>query len=164
MQRAIPGSGGGCEKLPATKAKSQIVVTQAVDINAGMDGAWYNPATSGQGLLVDSHRDSEGESFLFMAWFTFGESTQSGQRWLTAQGLFEGSTVNVTLYETTGGRFDNPLDTVTSRVGQATLEFEDCSNARLNYSFDNISKSGEIELIRAIPGGEARCEDLAASK
>ena len=42
---AIPGSGDLCEGLSGS-------ATQAVDINAGMDGAWYDPNTPGQGFLT----------------------------------------------------------------------------------------------------------------
>lgn len=32
--------------------------------------------------------------FIFVAWFTYGEDTTSGQSWLTAQGTFDGSTAD----------------------------------------------------------------------
>jgi hypothetical protein len=45
-----PGSGNVCEGLSGN-------ATQAVDINAGMDGAWFDPDTTGQGFFIDAHPD-----------------------------------------------------------------------------------------------------------
>jgi hypothetical protein len=57
--------------------------TQYITINAGHAGAWFNPDTSGQGQLIDVEPE---EQFIFVAWFTYGEDSALGQRWLTAQG------------------------------------------------------------------------------
>jgi hypothetical protein len=67
------------------------------------------------------------------------------------------------VFETTGGLFDDSRKTETSRVGSATIEFTDCKNARLNYSLEDEGRSGEIELIRVLPGGEAICEEIAGA-
>ncbi len=101
LMRVIPGSGNICEGLSGNN-------TQAVDINAGMDGAWSDSDTSGQGYFIDAHPNPEGDNFIFVSWFTFGDETASGQRWLTAQGGFEGSTAEIDAVETTGGSFDDP--------------------------------------------------------
>jgi len=162
LQRAIPGSENVCEQITAADGETEVT-TQAQDINAGMDGAWYKPATSGQGLLVDVHPDPNGDDFIFMAWFTFGDATSSGLRWLTGQGGYAGATADLELFETTGGLFDDSRMTETVKVGSATIEFTDCKSARLNYSLEDEDRSGEIELIRAIPGGEGLCEKMAGA-
>jgi hypothetical protein len=157
LMRVIPGSENICEGLSGNN-------TQAVDINAGMDGAWFDPSTSGQGYFIDAHPDPEGGNFIFVSWFTFGDETASGQRWLTAQGGFEGSTAEIDVFETTGGSFDDPQATSTTKVGTMSLDFTDCSNAQLSYSLPANAVEGDIAITRVIPGGQALCEELAGAE
>lgn len=154
LQRVIPGSGNTCEALAGAAMES-------VDINPGMDGAWYEPATSGQGFFLDAFPGSGGDGFLFVSWFTYGDSTASGLRWLTAQGDFTGATAQLDLNETTGGSFDDPRQPSTVKVGTLSFEFDDCAHAVLNYAFDNAPLEGEIALERVLPGSDALCQALA---
>jgi hypothetical protein len=157
LRRVIPASGGVC----AEKAANRL---QTVEINAGMDGAWYDPQTTGQGFFIDAHPDPEGGHFIFISWFTYGSETASGQRWLTAQGSFEGSTATIDISETTGGSFDDPQPTMTDSVGTMSLDFSDCSQALLTYSLPAEGIDGQIDLVRVVPGGEALCEEMAAAE
>jgi hypothetical protein len=135
-----------------------------VSINAGMDGAWYDENTSGQGFLIDAHPNPGGDNFIFVAWFTYGEDTASGQRWLTAQGSFEGSTAEIDVFETTGGSFDDPQEPGTTKVGTMSLDFTDCSNAQLSYSLPANGAEGDVAITRVIPGGQALCEELVGAE
>ena len=155
--RAIPGSGNVCEERSAN-------ATQAVDINLGMDGAWFDPETSGQGFFVDVHSSPEHGNFIFVSWFTYGEETASGQRWLTAQGTFRGSSATIGVNETTGGSFDDPLAPTTVRIGEMTLDFSDCSNAALTYSLTDEGAEGDIALTRVVSGTEALCQEYAETQ
>jgi hypothetical protein len=156
LLRVIPGSGNVCEGLSGN-------TTQAVDINAGMDGAWFDPNTSGQGFFIDSHPDPAGGNFIFVSWFTYGEDTASGQRWLTAQGSFEGSMAEIDVFETTGGSFDDPQEPGTTQVGTMSIDFTDCSNAQLSYSLPADPATGDIAITRVIAGAQALCEELAGA-
>ncbi len=153
LQRAIPGSENICEQQRAN-------TTQSLDINAGMDGAWFDENTPGQGYLIDAHPNSDGSSFIFVAWFTYGGDTASGQRWLTAQGDFEGSSASIDLYETTGGSFNDSHSVNTDKVGTMTIDFQDCNNALLTYSLTEEALNNSIAISRAIPGSQALCEEL----
>ena len=153
LERAIPGSGNTCEGLDGRS-------TQAVDINAGMDGAWFDLVTSGQGYLVDSYPNPDGSNFIFVAWFTFGEDTASGQRWFTAQGSFAGSLAELDVFESTGGSFDDPQAPSTTKVGTMSIDFTDWSNAQLSYSLPADPAAGNIAITRAIAGAQALCEEL----
>ena len=155
LVRLIPGSGTVCAERSGN-------ALQAVDINAGMDGAWYEAATAGQGFLIDTHPDPQGGNFIFVAWFTYGEDTASGQRWLTAQGSFEGPTAVIDVSETTGGSFDDPQAVSTVKVGEMSIDFSDCSHALLTYTIPDEGLQGEIDISRLLPGGAALCEELAA--
>jgi hypothetical protein len=135
--------------------------TAAVDINAGMDGTWVNSDTLGQGFLIDAHPDAQSGNFIFVAWFTYGNDTESGQRWLTAQGSFAGSTAAIDVYETTGGLFDDPQAADTRPAGTMTVDFADCNNAQLSYSLADDDLHGDMTISRLIPAAQATCKDLA---
>ena len=160
LERLIPGSGQVCE----AQSSQAAITTEAVDINPGMDGAWVNEQTLGQGFLIDAHPNPDGGNFIFAAWFTYGDDTASGQRWLTAQGDFTGSTAAIDVYETTGGSFDDPQLVDRDKVGTMTIDFENCSEAQLTYSLTDDDVAGDMEISRLIPGGQALCEELAGSE
>ena len=160
LHRVIPGSDHVCEDHVARAA----MATEAVAVNAGMDGAWVNGDTLGQGFLVDAHPDPEGGNFIFVAWFTYGDDTVSGQRWLTAQGGFAGSTAAIDIYETTGGLFDDPHPVDVSPVGTMTIDFADCSNAQLSYTLSDEGLGGDMAISRLIPNAQAMCEELAGAQ
>ena len=156
LNRVIPGSGNVCEERGGN-------ATQAVDINAGMDGAWFDTNTPGQGFFIDVHPDPEGGNFIFVSWFTYGGDTASGLCWLTAQGGFEGSIAEIDVFEVTGGSFDNPQPVSTVNVGTMSIDFTDCNHALLTYSLTDDSAEGDIEITRVIPEGKALCEELAGA-
>ncbi len=154
LERVIPGSGNLCDVLrdPAVEAET---------INRGMDGAWFDPDTSGQGFFIDVHTDSDENRFIFVSWFTYGDNTGSGQRWLTAQGNFEGSIAEIDIYESTGGSFDAADKVETIKVGTMDINFADCEAAVLSYTLDAEGRSGDIAITRVVPGAGALCKNLA---
>jgi hypothetical protein len=125
-----------------------------------LSGNWFDPATSGQGLTVEVNPNS---STVFSAWYTYASNGASagaaGQRWYTAQAASFSPglrSIPVTIYETTGGRFDTPTvpGQATSVVGTGTLAFQSCSAATFSYSFTGGSSSGgsgTINLNRVGP-------------
>jgi N-acetylneuraminic acid mutarotase len=151
LQRAIPGAENVCQERAGQS-------TEPLEQNDGRDGAWFDAATPGQGFLIDAHPDDE---FIFVAWFTYGDDTASGQRWLTAQGPLQGSNADVVVYETLGGSFDKPGPSETNAVGTMTIDFTNCSNALLSYSIPDEELAGMINIERAIPGTEGLCEELS---
>jgi YVTN family beta-propeller protein len=136
----------------------------AAPSNFPLSGSWYNPATSGQGLILDVN---PAVNLLAAGWFTYAPngSTIGGgasQRWYSLQttqfvpGMH--SVGNVPIYETTGGLFNAPSTVTTTQVGTATVAFQSCSAATLAYSFTggaNQGLSGTINLSRvgATPAG-----------
>jgi hypothetical protein len=133
-------------------------LTSARPTNAdfALSGNWYDPSTSGQGIIVEVNPNA---AIVWFAWYTYAVDGLSlgvaGQRWFTGQGRFEPGTRSIPLivYETTGGVFDgNTPDTqATLAVGSATLTLEGCGNASLSYAFTagaNSGRSGAIPLLR----------------
>jgi subtilisin family serine protease len=115
-------------------------------------GAWYNPETSGQGQMIEVNADL---GVVFGGWYTHDANGQSGsasQRWYTFQGTYSpGDTVRtVPVYRNTGGNFDAPPITTAVPVGSATLSFQSCSSARLQYQvdLDGQTRTGTIPLSR----------------
>lgn len=124
-----------------------------------LSGNWYEPATSGQGLVIEINPVSQR---LFAGWFTFAPNGQSiggaaSQRWYTLQAPIPAtgnSFANIPIVGTTGGVFDDPKMVSTVQVGTATLSFQSCSAATLSYSFNagpNAGKNGVINLSRSGP-------------
>ena len=141
-------------------------------INPGLNDAWYNPATNGQGFLVTVFPDA---GLVFLAWFTFDAERppedvtaimgDPGQRWLTAQGSFSGDTANLVLFETKGGVLDRAEPVATtgqSGIGTLVLEFADCRNGMATYDIPSLGLAGTIPLQRIVEDNVALCEVLAA--
>ncbi len=138
-------------------------------INQGIAGAWFNPATSGQGFLIDIEPVSR---FMFAAWFTFQTSPPTAafklgapeHRWLTIQGNYSGASAPLMVFQTSGGIFNNGQATTTTQVGTATLSFTSCTSGTVNYTLTNPPLSGSIPITRALPGSEALCQSLSEAE
>lgn len=128
-------------------------------IDEGLDGAWYEPATAGQGWLFDVRA---ADRFLLGAWFTYGSGAtatpskvgHSSQRWLTLQGNYDGSQAQLPIYSSSGGQFDQAGGVSTVQVGRATLERVDCGHLRIDYALDE-GLSGSLLLERLLPAASA---------
>ena len=141
-------------------------------INAGLNDAWFNPATNGQGFLISVFPDRRE---MFVAWFTFDTERppenvtaflgEPGHRWLTAQGPYDGDTANLTIFVTEGGVFDAAEPVATTDLagdGTLTLEFADCTEGLVNYEITSLGISGEIPIERITPDNVALCETLGS--
>ncbi len=138
-------------------------------INPGLNGSWFNAATSGQGIFIDVFPDIP---LVFMAWFTYDTSQapdgatavvgDPNHRWVTAQGPFADDTADLQITLTTGGLFDDPAPTSNQSVGTITLRFTDCSNGTLEYNFPDLGLSGSIPLTRIANDNVALCETIAS--
>jgi len=141
-------------------------------INAGLNDAWYNPATNGQGFLISVFPDRRE---MFVAWFTYDTERppedvtallgEPGHRWLTAQGPYDGDTANLTIFVTEGGVFDSVVPAASTDLagdGTMTIEFADCTEGLVNYEITSLGISGEIPIQRIAPDNVALCETLAS--
>jgi hypothetical protein len=132
--------------------KCMTAASTSARADFGHSGNWFNPATRGQGVVLELNPRS---STVFFAWLTYDR--QSGQRWYTGHAVYapNARTLPVTLYETSGNSFDSPDRWYqTSAVGTATLTFTSCDAARLVFSFTagtNLGESGTIDLSRVGP-------------
>lgn len=148
-------------------------------INKGHAGAWLNPETAGQGVFVGVF-DQGGDQppGVFAAWFTFDSGDGAtkfageGQRWFVGQGAVstdDPSTAEVTLFQTTGGSFNQPFpdQPPSERVGSMTLGFEDCSSGSLSFELfaemdDTPTLSGDMNIQR-VTGDPSLCQEIAGT-
>lgn len=140
-------------------------------INAGVNDAWFNPATNGQGLLIVAWEEIQ---YMFVAWFTYDTERppgdlqailgEPGHRWLTAQGSYSGDTARLDLYSTSGGVFDNAEPAAGEPVREGTLQihFANCSEATAIYDMPRAGVSGAMPLQRIVSDNVALCDALKA--
>ncbi|MEJ8566271.1 peptidylprolyl isomerase [Elongatibacter sediminis] len=139
-------------------------------INAGLNDAWFNPATSGQGFFITVFPDL---GQVFLAWFTYdvtrpgtGAEAQLGEpghRWLTAFGPFSGNRAELDVEITSGGVFDTS-DPVPAQEADGTvvLEFTDCETGTIEYDLPSIDRQGVIPIERLALDNVPFCESLTA--
>jgi len=141
-------------------------------INSGLNDAWFNLTTNGQGLLITVFPEIKQ---MFLAWFTYDTERppedvgaflgEPGHRWLTAQGPYDGDTANLTIFVTEGGVFDSAQPAAATDPagdGTMTIKFADCSEGLVNYEIISLDISGEIPIERITPDNVALCEALSS--
>lgn len=140
-------------------------------INPGLNDAWFNVATNGQGVLLSVFPETQ---VMFLAWFTFDTERppedatavlgEPGHRWLTAQGPYDGNTANLTIYSTEGGVFDSAEPAPAADpdgIGTMTVEFADCTEGLISYDMPSLGLSGQVPIQRIVDDNVALCEILA---
>jgi len=121
----------------------------------GLSGAWSDPAKSGQGVWFDV--DAQ-DGTLAAGWATFAPADDVRflgvwrQRWFTLRAPMSDpkSIASIPIYSTIGANFNatSPAPT-TLQVGTASLSFDGCTRATLNYTFTrglNAGLSGTTQL------------------
>ena len=138
------------------------------EINAGLNDAWFNLATAGQGFLISVFPDRKE---MFVAWFTFDTERppedvtamlgDPGHRWLTASGGYAGDTATLDVFLSTGGVFDSPVPPVTTGpdpVGTMVIKWNSCNSAVLTYDLPTFGVMGEIPIERIVGTYIPLCE------
>jgi DNA-binding beta-propeller fold protein YncE len=138
-------------------------------INAGLNDAWFDPATAGQGLFITVFPEI---GRIFVAWFTYelerpDDSVtailgEPGHRWLTAFGPYDGNVAELAIEVTSGGVFDAPEPPVEQvNDGTLLLQFSGCNSATVVYDMPSLGLFGEIPIQRIALDNVAYCESLA---
>lgn len=137
-------------------------------INSGLNDAWFNPATAGQGFFFNVFPD---QGLFFLSWFTFDTERppadvtallgEPGHRWITAQGSFSGNVATLDATLTSGGVFDSAMPMVENEAyGTVTVTFEGCDAATVAYDFPDPGVSGTVPVQRVVQDNVALCEAL----
>jgi endonuclease I len=143
---------------------------RSLEINAGLNDAWFNPDTNGQGFLVAVFPEIR---YMFVAWFTFDSERPPedvaavigapDQRWLTAQGPYSGDTAELDVFVSRGGVFDQadpPVEEPLENVGSMKLHFAGCNAGTVVYDLPAEGLSGAVPIQRAALDNVALCEAL----
>ena len=151
------------------ETESDNVCQEGFVINAGLNDAWFDAATAGQGFFFTVFPDLES---IFLAWFTYdrdrpdeeimAEFGEPGHRWVTAYGEYSGNSAVLDVEFTFGGEFNSvvPTPMQDADYGTISLEFCDCESARLMYDFPSPEMAGNIDLTRIVDDNVALCEEL----
>jgi hypothetical protein len=155
-----------------TNNRIQVFSTEAsLTVNPGLNDAWYEPATAGQGFFITVYPDIQR---MFLAQFTFDAERpaedvtailgEPGHRWLVALGEFSGTSAELQATLTEGGIFDSGEGEIreTTPYGAYRVEVLDCNTIRLEYDLPAIPKQGTIMLERVVTDNVALCEALSA--
>jgi endonuclease I len=144
-------------------------------INAGLNDAWYNPGTDGQGFFITVFPDL---SAMSIAWFTYDtalpdEDAQAnlgdpGHRWITAVGPIDGNQAVMNIDMTSGGLFDTQREVEHTDPpgadGTITVTFENCHSASIDYDISSINRQGSVAVQRVADDNIALCEELSAGQ
>lgn len=139
-------------------------------INPGLNDAWFNPETDGQGFFISVFPDI---GLMFLAWFTYeverpdesipAQLGEAGHRWLTAQGAYAGNQAVLDIYIARGGVFNtSPPEPVLNMDGTITIEFSNCNAGTVTYDIPSIGRQGVIPIERIALDNVSLCESFAA--
>ncbi|NNK33956.1 MAG: glycoside hydrolase family 16 protein [Xanthomonadales bacterium] len=173
----LPGAPDANTLFPQELVVDYVRVYQEADppaflINAGLNDAWFNPLTNGQGFFVNVFPDT---GIVFVGWFTYDVERppedvtailgEPGHRWLSAQGPFTGDTATMDVYLSSGGVFDaeNPPVGTPENIGTMTITWTDCNTAQVSYDLPGLGLSGTIPIQRIVLDNIALCEALSTN-
>jgi hypothetical protein len=184
---AEPGPGPGVGGFPdiggevhlsdnLTGCNSVEEIMAAVNpskINPGLNDAWYDPETSGQGFFITVFPDL---GYVSLAWFTYdtelpAEDAQAnlgdaGHRWLTAIGPITDNQVMMNITMTSGGIFDTSTEIERTDPagsdGSITLTFDSCNSGTVEYDIPSINREGIVPIQRVANDNIVLCEALKA--
>ena len=161
-------NGVGCNSV-----RQILLGIDRFKINPGLNDAWYDPETPGQGFLMTVLPEAE---TLFLAWFTFDTERppedssahlgEAGHRWLTAQGSYDANFAWLDVSLTQGGVFNEgePVPQRGEPVGHMQIYWDDCESADLSYQLAGLGLSGGMRLRRIVPDNVPLCEALSADE
>jgi hypothetical protein len=141
-------------------------------MNAGLNDAWYNPETDGQGFFITVFPDLGKVS---MAWFTYDTELSSedaqanlgdaGHRWITALGPIVGNSANMDIEIASGGIFDTATSIQRTDPpgsdGTITLTFDSCNSGTVEYDITSINRQGTVPIQRVAGDNIVICEALS---
>jgi hypothetical protein len=149
---------------PATACSSTVptgnVTPPANYADVQHSGAWYEPATSGQGLMIDIVPSID---TFFAAWYTYAPQTAgltgtAAQRWFTLQdNTYTPGDLHlsdVPIIATSGGIFNQSSAVSVGQVGTAQIDFTSCTTMTLSYAFTQgefAGLSGTINEKAIVP-------------
>lgn len=151
--------------------ETAVFVFEDFVMNAGLNDAWFNPVTDGQGFFITVFPEL---GFVTLAWFTYDtelpplDATANlgdpGHRWLTAGGVIAGNQSVMNIEFTSGGLFDaastiERTDPV-GADGTLTMTFENCNEGTIDYDITTINAQGTVPIQRVAVDNASLCNAL----
>jgi len=146
----------------------EVLVRPPLSINAGLNDAWFDPKTDGQGFFVNVFPDL---GFMSLAWFTYDTELPDedlvanlgdfGHRWLTALGQSNSCKSVLDISTTSGGLFDTATEIKSIDDGTITLTFHDCYSGTVEYDIPSIDRRGTVPIERIAKDNVVLCELLS---
>lgn len=147
------------------------IVPESFQINPGLNDAWFDQDTNGQGFFIVVYPD---ESTMFLSWFTYETERpdpsipanlgEAGHRWVTAQGSYANNQAVLDIYITAGGVFDrSPPVPVSNKDGTMIVEFKNCTEGTVTYDIPSIERQGVVPIKRVANDNIPLCEALEAA-
>jgi hypothetical protein len=154
-------------------AETYLQLAERFRINAGLNDAWYDPMTDGQGFFITVFPDM---GRVTLAWFTYDTELPDpeavanlgdpGHRWLTAIGKIQGNQAVMRIVFTRNGIFDTPTKVQRTDPpwsdGQLVLTFDDCNSGTVEYDIPSIGRTAIVPIQRVAEDNIALCEALGA--
>jgi len=150
---------------------NRITVTEdnnPFTINAGLNDAWFNPATDGQGFFITAFPELKK---VLLAWFTYDtfqppeDATanlgDANHRWLTAVGSYSENQANMKVEIASGGIFDTATDIERVTDGSILLTFKNCNEGTVEYNLESSQRHGIVPIERVAKDNISLCEALA---
>ncbi len=154
------------DNLVMTAVAEQVVVAP-FQMNPGLNDAWYNPATDGQGFFITVFPDL---NIVLLAWFTYDTTLpaqgamanlgDAGHRWLTAVGPINGDSAVLEIEIASGGLFDDPAMVGRQVDGSITLTFTSCTSGTVEYNIPSINRQGNVPIERVAKDNATLCDAL----
>jgi len=144
-------------------------------LNSGLNDAWFNPETDGQGFFITVFPDLD---LVSLAWFTYDtelppEDAQAnlgdaGHRWITALGPITANQSSMNITVTSGGIFDMASEIERTQPagsdGTISLTFENCASGTVEYDIPSIGRQGTEPIQRVANDNQVLCEALSAAE
>lgn len=142
--------------------------TPVYGINSGLNDAWFNPETDGQGFFITVY---PGVQTMFLSWFTYDAERppddvntiigEPGHRWLTAQGGYAANEAQLDIWIAHGGVFDSPYPVPSlSPDGEMIVEFDTCNSGTITYTIPSAGMHGTVPIERIALDNAGYCAAL----
>lgn len=146
---------------------SEVVEQAPFVMNTGLNDAWYDPETDGQGFFITVFPDL---GTVLLSWFTYDTELpdmnamanlgDAGHRWMVALGPIDGNTAVMDIDSPSGGLFDDPTPIEHRPDGTITLTFDDCNSGTVEYDIPSINQQGTVPIQRVANDNIELCETL----
>ena len=164
-------AGGSCRfataenlGLLSSKIKTRAALVNQPAVDRGVNGDWYTPSRSGEGLKVEALPG--GRALVnFFSYPKTGEAAE--QLWLTGTGTITENGIAIDdLYRTKGARFGatfNPNDVRVERWGNLSLVLTECGRGKLAFTGPEGFGS-EVRDVEQISRQEVPCNTRQAQR